>query len=97
MDEPQPQRNLLRYATVGLEFFLTFLMFLVAGYVLDKVVFGVTFPGFSILGAIVGFAAGFYRITRQGWGILKWAQKEHEEEALQRKKARSRRSDKRKS
>jgi F0F1-type ATP synthase assembly protein I len=90
MDDPQPQRNMLRYATVGLEFFLTFLLFLVAGYALDKVVFGVTFPGFSILGAIVGFTAGFYRITRQGWGILKSAQKEHEEEALKRKKARSR-------
>jgi F0F1-type ATP synthase assembly protein I len=94
MEEPQPPRNLLRYATAGLEFFLTFLLFLVAGYALDKVVFVVTFPGFSILGAIVGFGAGFYRIARQGWGILKWAQKEHEEEARKRKQARSRRSGK---
>ena len=92
MDEPQPPRNLLRYATVGLEFFLTFLMFLGGGWLLDGLIG--TWPGFFFLGGIIGFAAGFYRITRQGWGILKSAQKEHEEEALQRKKARSRRSGK---
>ena len=92
MDEPRPSRNLLRYATVGFEFFLTFLIFLGAGWLLDLALG--TKPGFFFLGGIVGFAAGFYRITRQGWGILKWALKEHEEEALQRKKARSRRPDK---
>jgi F0F1-type ATP synthase assembly protein I len=88
MDEPQSQRNLLRYATVGLEFFLTFLLFLGGGWLLDGLIG--TWPGFFFLGGIIGFTAGFYRITRQGWGILKSAQKEHEEEALKRKKARSR-------
>jgi F0F1-type ATP synthase assembly protein I len=93
MDETQPPRNLLRYATVGLEFFLTFLLFLGAGWLLDQWLLGGKL-GFFILGGIIGFAAGFYRITRQGWGILKSAQKEHEEQARQRKKARPRRSDK---
>jgi len=87
--EKEPPRNLLRYATAGLEFFLTFMIFLAAGFVLDKWILG-TMPGFSILGAIVGFAAGFYRITRQGWGILKWAQREHEEEEKRRREARRR-------
>ena len=85
---------MLRYATAGLEFFLTFVLFLGGGGLLDWLIG--TWPGFFFLGGIIGFGAGFYRITRQGWGILKWAQKEHEEEALKRKKARSRQSDKRK-
>jgi len=80
---------MLRYATVGMEFFLTFMLFLVGGWFLDQL--AGTFPGFSILGAIVGFGAGFMRITRQGWGILKSAQKEHEQQEEERKKARSRR------
>ena len=82
---------MLRYATAGLEFFLTFMMFLAGGWLLDRFVFRITYPGFTILGAIVGFVAGFIRITRQGWGILKSAQKEHEQQELERKKARSRR------
>jgi len=86
---PESQRNLLRYATAGLEFFLTFMIFLAAGFGLDWAIG--TRPGFTMLGAIVGFAAGFYRITRQGWGILKWAQKEHEEEEKRRREARRKR------
>lgn len=83
---------MLRYATAGLEFFLTFMLFLAGGWVLDRYVMPMdTYPGFTILGAIVGFVAGFIRITRQGWGILKSAQKEHEQQELERKKARSRR------
>lgn len=85
-EEKDAPRNLLRYATVGLEFFLTFLLFVAAGFGLDWLIG--TMPGFTMLGAIVGFGAGFYRITRQGWGILKWAQKEHEEEEKRRREAR---------
>jgi len=81
---------MLRYATVGTEFFLIFMLFLVGGWLLDRLLG--TLPGFSILGAIIGFAAGFRRITRQGWGILKSAQKEHERQESERKKARSRHS-----
>lgn len=89
MSETEPPRNLLRYATVGLEFFLTFMLFLGGGWLLDWLI-GRTYPGFTILGAIIGFVAGFIRITRQGWGILKSAQKEHERQELERKKARAR-------
>jgi len=93
-NEKDTPRSMLRYATVGMEFFLTFMFFLVIGFLLDRFVLKETFSGFSILGAIVGFAAGFYRITRQGWGILKWAQKEHEQEELKRRQARKSRQGK---
>ena len=69
MDDPGPQRNLLRYATVGVEILLVFLMFLGGGWLLDSRLG--TQPGFTGLGGLVGFGVAFYRITRQGWGIMK--------------------------
>ncbi len=68
MDDKPPPQNLLRYATVGLEFFLTFVLFLAGGWALDGALG--TMPGFTVLGGIVGFGAAYWRITRQGWGIL---------------------------
>jgi len=70
MGEQRPPGNLLRYATAGLEFFLTFLVFLAAGWLVDRQV-GWRDRPFTILGGIVGFAVGFWRIARQGWGILR--------------------------
>jgi len=69
MDDKGPQRNLLRYATVGIEFLLVFLLFLTAGWLLDKRIG--TSPGFTGLGGILGFGIAFYRLTKQGWGIMK--------------------------
>ena len=69
MDDKRPPKNLLRYATVGLEFFLVFLMFFVGGWLVDRWL--KTSPGFTVLGGITGFGVAYYRITKQGWGILK--------------------------
>ncbi len=91
MSENESPRNLLRYATAGLEFFLTFMMLLAGGWALDRFAFKVTYPGFTILGAIIGFVAGFIRITRQGWGILKSARELHEQQEKERREARRRR------
>ncbi|HUS91834.1 MAG TPA: AtpZ/AtpI family protein [Phycisphaerae bacterium] len=78
MDDERPQPNLLRYATVGIEFLVVFLAFFAGGWLLDKL-FG-TSPGFTVLGGIVGFGAAFYRITRQGWGILKDANPDEQDD-----------------
>ena len=69
MEGKPPERNLLRYATVGIEFLVVFLLLLFLGWQVDRWI-GFTRPGATILGGIVGFAAAFYRITKQGWGIL---------------------------
>ena len=70
MDGEPPQRNLLRYATVGIEFLLVFLLLLYLGWQVDLKL-GWSSPGFTVLGGIVGFAVAFYRLAKQGWGILR--------------------------
>ena len=69
MTSKPPPSNMLRYATVGLEFFLVFVLFLFLGRAVDQWL-GWSSPGFTVLGGIVGFAVAFWRITRQGWGIM---------------------------
>jgi F0F1-type ATP synthase assembly protein I len=76
MEAKPPQNNLLRYATVGLEFFLVFLAFFVGGWLIDWRLG--TSPGFTVLGGITGFGVAYYRITRQGWGILKSSQRDRD-------------------
>jgi hypothetical protein len=70
MDGMPPQRNLLRYATVGIEFLVVFLLFFFAGWQLDRWV-GWSNPALTVLFGITGFAVAMYRLTKQGWGILK--------------------------
>jgi F0F1-type ATP synthase assembly protein I len=70
MDPKPPEQNLLRYATVGIEFLLVFLLFLFLGWQLDRYLVWSS-PAFTVLGGITGFAAAFYRLAKQGWGILK--------------------------
>ena len=72
MDDKPPPRNLLRYATVGIEFLLVFLAFLFLGWQLDRWI-GWTQPAVTILGAIVGFSVAMGRLWKQGWGIMKSA------------------------
>ena len=72
MDDKPPPRNLLSYATVGIEFLLVFLVFLFAGWALDRW-FDYTRPAVTVLGAIVGFSVAMTRLWRQGWGIMKSA------------------------
>jgi len=69
MEPKEPEKNLLRYATVGMEFFLVFGMLFVGGWLIDWRLG--TSPGFTVLGGITGFAVAYYRITKQGWGIMK--------------------------
>jgi hypothetical protein len=72
MDDKPPPRNLLRYATVGIEFLLVFLAFLFAGWALDRWI-RFTKPAVTVLGAIVGFSVAMGRLWKQGWGIMKSA------------------------
>jgi F0F1-type ATP synthase assembly protein I len=79
MDGEPPQRNLLRYATVGIEFLLVFLLLLYLGWQVDLWL-GWSSPGFTVLGGIIGFAAAFYRLAKQGWGILRKDDRARKEE-----------------
>jgi F0F1-type ATP synthase assembly protein I len=80
--QEQQAKNLLRYATAGLEFFLIFLVGVLGGWSVDHWVmpgFGLlSLPSFTIFGAMVGFSVGLYRLVRKGWLILKTARKEKE-------------------
>ncbi len=53
----------MRYASVGVEFTVTFLVPLALGYWLDRRE-GTT-PGFMLLGGSIGFALGLWRLIRQ--------------------------------
>lgn len=80
--QEQQAKNLLRYATAGLEFFLIFLACVLGGWSVDHWVmpsFGLlSLPSFTIFGAMVGFTVGLYRLVRKGWLILRTARKEKE-------------------
>jgi len=55
--------DLMRYATVGLEFVATFGLMLACGFWLDRRLN--TMPGFLLTGAAFGFAVGLYRLLRR--------------------------------
>ena len=55
--------DMVRFASAGLEFALTFGMMLAAGFWLDRRLD--TLPGFMLLGGTIGFAAALYRLLRQ--------------------------------
>ena len=57
------RRDALRYASVGVEFILTFGLAMAGGLWLDGRL-GTT-PGFMLLGGAAGFALGLYRLIRQ--------------------------------
>ena len=63
MEPQRPQRNLLPYTTVGMEFTVVFLLPTVAGIVLDARLDSA--PGFTILGAACGFAVGLWHLLRR--------------------------------
>ena len=64
------RQNLLKYASAGVEFAITFCLPLLGGLYLDSRL-GTT-PGFGILGAACGFAVATYRLVRKGTEILKF-------------------------
>jgi len=72
------QPKFWRYSTVGLEFVLTFILCLGLGYWLDRRF--QTIPGFMLLGAGTGFAAGLYRLVRQGKELSRIGDKSRRED-----------------
>jgi len=65
-----PER--LRYITLGIEFITLFMIFLGAGFLLDRRFD--TSPGFTVFGMIVGFAVAMYWILRVARGT-DWGRK----------------------
>ena len=61
-------RDWLRYATVGTEFGLTFILMLGLGYWLD-IRDGESLPGYMLTLGALGFAVAMYRLVRQAQQI----------------------------
>ncbi len=64
MAEQREPRSLTRYASVGVEFTITFLIPLGLGFWLDSK--AGTRPGFTLLGGAIGFAIALRRLIGQG-------------------------------
>jgi len=77
MSEQTPQGNVLRYTTVGVEFIVTFGLFLTAGLIADLKLD--TAPGFTVLGAACGFAAGLYHLLKKVRRLRQSEEQEHPE------------------
>ena len=54
--------EMLRFVTMGMEFFVTFGIFLAAGILLDRPAHGGVV--WTLVGMVVGFCAAFYRLLR---------------------------------
>lgn len=67
MSEPKERPNLLRYSSAGVEFICTFGLMLGAGILLDRHMD--TRVGWTLLGGVVGFFAGLYRLVKQAQEI----------------------------
>lgn len=65
----QMQPGLMRYASAGAEFIVTFGLVMAAGVVLDKWLG--KGPLFTLIGAALGFAGATYRLVRQARAIGK--------------------------
>ena len=63
-------RDWLRYATVGTEFGLTFILMLGVGYWLD-IRDGGSLPAYMLTCGALGFAVAMYRLLRQAQEIRK--------------------------
>ena len=62
MNQQSDHREMLRYASVGMEFIAAFGLGVVAGMYLDRRRGGGTL--WTLIGAALGFATGMYRIWR---------------------------------
>ena len=80
-----------RYSTVGLEYAVLFGLGLAAGYFVD--VQAHTLPGFLILGGIVGFLAGTYRLVRRGQTMTRQATRQLSQERQERQARQQRERD----
>jgi F0F1-type ATP synthase assembly protein I len=64
MSQPRdPRSDVIRYVSVGVEFITIFVALLAGGIWLDAQ-YGPR-PAWTVTGAVVGFAAGLYRLIRQ--------------------------------
>ena len=70
-----PNPRLFRYSTVGLEFLFTFMLFLFLGVFADRKL-GSQTPGFTILGAAIGFGVGLYRMLKE----VPWARRKNDKQ-----------------
>lgn len=66
----QTPPNISRYAMAGVEFIGTFGAMLALGIYLDQRMH-TNFPGFTLGGALLGFAAALYRLIREARGLMK--------------------------
>jgi F0F1-type ATP synthase assembly protein I len=64
MFKTQYSTELLKYLGAGLEFIITFGLFLGGGLALDWRIG--SFPGFTLVGMVFGFVAAIYRLVKQG-------------------------------
>lgn len=81
MAKKAPKMQVSRFTATGmyagLEFTLTFLLFLGLGYMVDlKLGTGI---GFLANGAVIGFLVGLYRLNRQGRQVMAEGEKELKE------------------
>ena len=80
--EPDQDRMLRHAATgmyAGIQFIVTFLLFLAAGYFADRQLG--TAPGFMANGVVVGFLVALWRLNRQGRRIMADGKAEADEDA----------------
>jgi F0F1-type ATP synthase assembly protein I len=62
MGRSQPNRDIVRFSSAGIELVLFVLLFLYGGYKLDGKL--ETLPVFTLIGGIIGIAVGFYMVLR---------------------------------
>lgn len=72
MFNDEASRRWVRYATVGMEFGLTFILMLALGYWLD-IRDGESLPAYMLTCGAVGFAVAMYRLLRQAQEIRRQA------------------------
>jgi F0F1-type ATP synthase assembly protein I len=63
MPQGAPWQRMLKYASAGTEFIGIFASFLLGGLLLDWRIH--TMPVFTLLGALLGFGLGLYRLVKE--------------------------------
>ncbi len=78
MNRDERRRRLLRHSSMGVEFTFTFAVPLCIGLWLDGKTD--TLPGFTLLGAAIGFAVGLWRLIKQGKQVQREQQDDGDDE-----------------
>ncbi len=79
MPKPPEKFYLMRYATAGIEFIITFGLLLFGGLMLDHAIGSE--PAFTLVGGCLGFAGGLCRLIRQARQLTKSTQSEQEDDS----------------